>query len=43
MEQNKELRDIAVELGNWTRKVREEWLDSWYTRNREWLHEKNEN
>ncbi len=40
--ENKELRDIAMNLGKWSKKTREEWLDSRYIRNKEWLQEKNE-
>ena len=39
---NKELRDIAMNLGKWKRETRELWLDSRYDRNKEWLNEKNE-
>lgn len=39
---NKELRDIGISLWKWKRKTRELRLDSRYSRNKEWLYEKNE-
>ena len=39
---NKELRDIAMNLGRWKRKTREQRLVSWYSRNNDWLKEKND-